>query len=60
MKEENDDILIAGIEDFSFVESEKEEKDLCPECRGEEKFQHHEMPPSPFKDRKFIPPKEKS
>ena len=38
-------------------EGGKEESEACPECQ-EEKFQHHGMGPSPFKDRKFLPPKE--
>lgn len=53
----DDNVLIANIDDFKIESSEKEnvdEKDECPECRGEEKFQHHEMKPSPFKDRKFF------
>lgn len=46
-------------DDIEILEEEAEGKEACPECQ-DEKFQHHAMKPSPFKDRKFMPPKEKS
>ena len=55
----NDNPVMANIDDFK-VESDSEKSELCPECRGEEKFVHHELPPSRFKGRKFAPPKEKT
>lgn len=56
----NDNPVIANINDFKVVDSTEEESESCPECRGEEKFVHHQLPPSRFKGRKFLPPKEKT
>lgn len=54
----NDDVLVGKIDDIQVVSEPKEEKtEACPECRGEPKFQPPRMKPSPFKDRKFMPPK---
>lgn len=42
------------------AENDSEKSEPCPEYRVEEKFVHYELPPSQFKGRKFILPKEKT
>ncbi len=53
------------VEEIELSEDEESALDaawdkLSDQPDDEEKFQHHEMKPSPFKGRKFVPPKEKA
>ena len=45
--------------DVAWASLAEGESESCPDCQ-KEKFVHHELPPSRFKGRKFVPPKEKT